>query len=70
MLIKLTGNRTGAPVLVDADAIIVAEELTDIYQNDRPYTRISLHTGAQVYQIGVEESIDEILEEIEGRAEL
>ena len=69
MLIKLTGGKSGRPVLVEADAIILAEETTDTFKNDQPYTHLQLRTEGQALALGVEETVDEILEKIENAQE-
>lgn len=70
MLIKLTGNKSALPVLVEADQIILAQEDNDPYQNDKPFTRITLAGDRHhTLQIDVEETTAEILEKIEDAEE-
>ena len=57
MLIKLTGNKSALPVLVEAEQIILAQEDNDPYQNGKPYTRITLAGDSHhTLQIDVEET--------------
>lgn len=70
MLIKLTGNKSAQPVLVEAEQIILAQEDNDPYQNGKPYTRITLAGDRHhTLQIDVEETTAEILEKIEDAEE-
>ena len=69
MLIKLTGHRTDLPVLVESDAIIAAEETTDIYNNGGKFTRLILMAENNQTGVNVKETCDEILEEISDSAE-
>ena len=66
MLIKLTGSKTGTPVLIEADSIIYAEETTDVFQNEKPYTSITLRPDGQGhdFKVGVDETCAEIYEAI------
>ena len=64
MLIKLTGHITGQPVLVESGAIVTAEETTDTFRDDKPYTKLLIMAENQHTSIGVKETCDEILEEI------
>lgn len=67
MLIKLTGSKNGKPVLIETAAIIFAEETTDVFQNDIPYTRVTLRPDGQGHDltVGIDETCDDILEKIE-----
>lgn len=65
MLIKLTGSKSEKPVLVDTSAIILAEEDTDAFLNGKAYTRLQLAYEGKALGVGVEETVDEILEKIE-----
>lgn len=69
MLIKLTGIKSQKPVLVDTDAIILAEEDTDAFMNGKAYTRLQLAYEGKVLGFGVEETVEEILEKIEDQQE-
>lgn len=69
MLIKLTGSKSEKPVLVDTSAIILAEEDTDAFMNGKPYTRLQLACEGKALGLGVEETVDEILEKIEDQQE-
>jgi len=70
MLIKLTGNKSALPVLVEAEQIILVQEDNDPYQNGKPYTRITLAGDRHhTLQIDVEETTAEILEKIEDAEE-
>ena len=69
MLIKLTGGKSGKPVLVEADAIILAEETTDTFREDQPYTSLQLRAEGQALALGVEETVDEIVEKIKDAQE-
>lgn len=69
MLIKLTGSKSEKPVLVDVDAIILAEEDTDAFMNGKPYTRLQLAVEGKALGVGVEETVDKILEKIEDQQE-
>ena len=65
MLIKLTGHKTGAPVLVESDNILTAEEITDVFKDDEAYTSLLLVSANCHTTIGVNETCEEILEKIE-----
>ena len=69
MLIKLTGSKSQKPVLVDTSAIILAEEDTDAFMNGKAYTRLQLAVEGKTLGVGVEETVEEILEKIEDQQE-
>lgn len=61
MLIKLTGRKTGRPVLVESGAILTAEELNDPF-DDEPYTALALVAESVRASLGVKETCAEICE--------
>lgn len=70
MLIKLTGNKSALPVLVEADQIILAQEDNDPYRDVKPFTRVTLAGDRHhTLQIDVEETTAEILEKIQDAEE-
>lgn len=70
MLIKLTGNKSGLPILIEADQIILAEEDNAPYQKGKTFTRVTLAADSHnALQIEVEETTAEILEKIEDAEE-